>query len=83
MSKFREHAPSPAQHSPYAAAQLRPLILAQRPVTLTAAAPVQHHPVAQGALVDAQLPGHLRDRPARLPDNPDRALLEVLIEPPP
>ena len=45
--------------------------------------PVQHHPVAQGPLVDAQLPGHLRDRPAGLPDNPDRALPEILIKPPP
>src|SRR5215469_4518953 len=60
--------------------QLGPLILAQRPVTLTAAAPVSVHPVAQGPGVDAQIPGHLRDRLAGLPDQPHRALPEVLVE---
>src|SRR4051812_30694673 len=39
-----------------------------------------HTPVAQGALVDPQLPGHLRDRLAGLEHQPDRTLLEVLIE---
>src|SRR5207237_8076403 len=49
-------------------------------VTLTPAAPFGVDPVPQGRVVDAQLPGHLRDRLARLPDQPDRALLEVLLE---
>jgi hypothetical protein len=52
----------------------------QRPVPLPAAAPVGVHPVPQGPLVDPQVPGHLRDRLARLPDQPHRALLEVRIE---
>src|SRR5512142_1434769 len=60
--------------------QLRPLVLTQRPIRLPAAAPVSIDPVAQGALVDPQVPGHLRDRLARLPDQPHRALPEVLIE---
>jgi len=63
--------------------QLRALVLAQRAVPLTPPAPVQHHPVTQGSLVNAQVPGHLRDRLAGLPDNPDRALPEILIELPP
>ena len=37
-------------------------------------------PVAQRALVDAQLPGHLRDRLPGLEHHPHRALPEVLIE---
>ena len=36
------------------------------------------HPVAQGALVDPEVLGDLRDRAAGLPDQPDRALLESL-----
>jgi hypothetical protein len=36
--------------------------------------------VAQRALVDAQFPRDLRDRLTRLPDQPHRTLLEVLIE---
>jgi hypothetical protein len=32
---------------------------------------------------NAQIPGHLRDRLPGLPDNPDRALPEILIELPP
>src|SRR5262249_54081843 len=60
--------------------QLRPLILRQRPVRLAAAPLIRVHPVPQRALVDAQVLGDLRDRLAGLPDQPDRALLEVLIE---
>src|ERR1039458_4479142 len=60
--------------------QLAPLVLAQLPVPGAAPAPVQVHPVAQGALVDSELPGDLRDRLAGLPDQPYRALPEVLIE---
>src|SRR5690348_4039271 len=60
--------------------QLRPLILTQRAVTLAAAALVGIHPVAQGALIDPQIPGHLRDRLTRLPDQPHRALPEVPVE---
>ena len=37
-------------------------------------------PVAQRALVDLQVPGHLGDRHAGLEHQPDRALLEVLVE---
>jgi hypothetical protein len=32
------------------------------------------------ALVQAQLPSHLRDRPTRLPDDPNRALPEIPIK---
>src|SRR3954454_15432813 len=39
-----------------------------------------HTPVAQGALVDPQLPGHLRDRLAGLEHQPDHTGLEVRIE---
>ena len=42
--------------------------------------PLPGAPVAQRALVDPQLPGHLRDRLPGLPHHPHRALLEVLIE---
>jgi hypothetical protein len=63
--------------------QLRALILAQDAVPGTPAAPVQVHLVPQRPLVDAQLPGHLRDRPASPPDNPDRAFPEIVIELPP
>ena len=38
------------------------------------------HPVTQRALVHPEIPGHLRDRLAGLPDHPHRALPEVLIE---
>jgi len=48
--------------------QLRPLILAQHAVRSTAPL-VGVHPVAQGALVDTQVP-----------DQPHRALPEILIE---
>src|SRR6266702_1619620 len=60
--------------------QLGPLVLAQPPTAALAAPAVQPHPVAQGALVDPQPPGHLRDRLPGLPDQPHRALLEVLVE---
>jgi hypothetical protein len=53
-----------------------PLILAQRAVPVPAAAPVRVHPVPQGAFVDPQVPGHLRDRAAGLPDQPHRASLK-------
>ena len=39
-----------------------------------------YSPVAQCALVDPKIPGNLRDRLTSLPDQPDRALLEVLID---
>src|SRR6516225_8686290 len=48
--------------------QLRPLILIQRPGAIPAAALVRVDPVAQGAFVDAQVPGDLRDRLPGLPD---------------
>jgi hypothetical protein len=35
------------------------------------------HPVPERALMDPQIPGHLSDRLARLPDNPDRPLTEL------
>src|SRR6266496_2640188 len=60
--------------------QLRPLVLAQRAVPALAAAPVHADPVAQRPVVDPQLSRDLRDRLAGLPDQPDRALLEVLVE---
>src|SRR5262249_33858837 len=60
--------------------QLRPLTLAQRTAPIAAAARISVHPVAQGARVDAQIPGHLRDRLPGLPDQPDRALPEISAE---
>src|SRR5215472_7126454 len=60
--------------------QLRPLVFAQSASTVPAAPLVGVHPVAQGALVDPQVPGHLRNRPTGLPDQPHRALPEILIE---
>src|SRR6185436_7701800 len=62
--------------------QLRPLILRQGPVRIAAAPLIRVHPVPQGPLVDPEIPGDLRDRLAGLPDQPDRALPEVLIERP-
>jgi len=56
--------------------QLGPLIPAQLPVPGVPPPPVRIHPVAQRALVDTQLPGHLRDRLTGLPDQPHRALLK-------
>src|SRR5262249_60603617 len=41
--------------------QLGPLILAQRPVRLAAAALIRVHPVPQSALVDPEVLGDLRD----------------------
>ena len=38
------------------------------------------HPVAQGALIHAQLPSHHRDRLARLPNDPHRAFPELRIK---
>src|SRR6516225_5997989 len=45
-----------------------------------ASTPIQIHPPAQRALVQAQLPNDLRDRPARLPHDPDRAFSKLPIE---
>src|SRR4029077_16677555 len=59
--------------------QLVALVLAQRAFT-TPSTPVQVHPSTQRALVQPQLPGHLRDRLARLPDDPHRAFPELPIE---
>src|SRR5215218_256020 len=55
----------------------------ERSTITTALLPVLGAPVAQSSLVDPQIPRHLRNRLPSLPDNPDRALPEVLIEPPP
>src|SRR3954451_18441607 len=38
-----------------------------------------HTPVAQGALVDPQVPGDLGDRLVRLLDDPDRSLAELPV----
>src|ERR1700756_2011810 len=57
--------------------ELRPLILTQRPVPLATAALIRLHPFAERPLVDAQTPGHLRDRLPGLPDQPHRTLTEV------
>ena len=57
--------------------QLGPLVLAQPTVTTRARLSLAH-PVRQRARVDPQLPGHLRDRLAGLPHNPNRALPELL-----
>ena len=62
--------------------QLRPLILTQRPAPIAAAPLVGIHSVAQGARVDPQIPGDLRDRLTGLPDQPDPALPEISVEPP-
>src|SRR3979411_144417 len=60
-------------------AELVALALAQRAIALTGA-PVQVHPPAQRALVQPELPSHPRDRPAGLPDNPNRTLPELSIK---
>ena len=60
--------------------QLGAPVLAQLPLPAVAAAPVSIDPVAQCALVDSEVPGHVRDRPAGLPDQPHRVLPEVPIE---
>src|SRR5689334_7946792 len=60
--------------------QLGALALAQRRVAARPAASLPGTPVTQRALVDAQLPGHLRDRLARLEHQPHRTLLKILIE---
>src|SRR5262249_62248229 len=72
--------PPPLALPPPQPRQLRPLILAQHPAAIAAAALVGVHPVAQGARVDSQIPGHLRDRLPGLPDQPDRALPEISVE---
>src|SRR5690348_6578788 len=60
--------------------QLRALALAHRGVAVCLAAAFPGTPVTQRALVDAQLPGHLRDRLARLEHQPHRALLKIVIK---
>src|SRR5690348_6360436 len=60
--------------------QLRALGLAQRRVAALIAAPPASAPVTQRALVDAQLPGHLRDRLARLEHQLNRAISKLLIK---
>src|SRR3954452_17380295 len=59
--------------------QLGPLVRIQGAVLLPGP-PLPGAPVAQRALVDAQIPGHLRDRLTGINDQLHRALLEVLIE---
>src|SRR6185437_15075534 len=56
------------------------LALTQVPVPAVPAAPVGGHPVPQGALVDPEVPGHLRDRLTRFTDQPHRAFPEVPVE---
>src|SRR4029077_6952915 len=56
--------------------QLVALVLVQRAFALPSP-PVQVHPPTQRALVQAELPSHLRDRLTRLPDDPDRAFPEL------
>ena len=58
--------------------QLGALALAHRRVAALPAPSLPSTPVTQRALVDAQLPGHLRDRLARLEHQPHRALLGSL-----
>src|SRR5207344_1310795 len=60
--------------------QLSPLVLAQLSAAGLPPPPVSTDPVLQRARADPQVPGDLRDRLTGLPDQPDRALLEVLIE---
>src|SRR4029079_11023035 len=60
--------------------QLDALALAQRRVAVFPAASLPRAPVTQRALVDAQLPGHLRDRLPRLEHQPHRTRPKVLIE---
>src|SRR3954451_18874110 len=60
--------------------QLRALVLTERSAVAVPLAAGHRHPVAQGALVDPEVPGHLRDRLTGLEHQPDRAGLEVLVE---
>src|SRR5215211_6120101 len=60
--------------------QLLALRLTQRCITVLARLAILRHPVAQRAGVDPQPAGHLSDRLPGLPDNPNRALLELRIE---
>src|SRR5215470_7951798 len=59
--------------------QLRTLTFTQ-PVPARTSPPLQRHPPTQRALTHTQIPSHLRNRLARLPDNPNRTLLELLIK---
>jgi hypothetical protein len=58
--------------------QLHPLVLTER--ALTVPPPILGAPIAQRALIDPELSGHLRDRLTGLAHQPHRTLLEVLIE---
>src|SRR4051794_2264423 len=60
--------------------QLGALVLAQRRVAVLPPAALAGAPVAQRALVDPQIPGHLRDRLAGLEHQLHRTVLEVRIE---
>jgi hypothetical protein len=60
--------------------QLGPFVLVQPAVAAHAASTILGQPVLQCARADPQVPGHLRDRLARLVRQADRALLEVLVE---
>src|SRR5436190_22773110 len=57
-----------------------PLVLIQPAIAALALPTVPGHPVLQRARVNPQVPGHLRDRLARLPDQPDRAFPEIPVE---
>src|SRR5690348_12897475 len=52
--------------------QLRALVLSHRAAALTPCPPVLGAPVPQGALIDPQIPGHLRDRLPGLTEDPNR-----------
>src|SRR4051812_14718878 len=60
--------------------QLGALVLAQRRVAVLPPAALAGAPVAQRALVDPQIPGHLRDLLAGLEHQLHRTMLEVRIE---
>ena len=70
-----EGAPTPR------AALARRLTDAKRRRRLAPGALVLVHPVTQGPFVDPQVPGHLRDRLAGLPNDTHRTLAELPIEP--
>ena len=59
--------------------QLRAFALAQRTVAAGTRPALMGAPVAQRALVDAQIPGHLRDRLTGLPNDPHRPVGTVAL----